>query len=316
MKKKKILVAGGTGLLGSSLTILLSRNKKFLLTSSYLTGKPIKNLKKNYKRFNFLKYGDCLKATKNMDVVIVSAVKAGGIKHLKNNPSENLIDNIKIRINLFQAALQNKVKKVLWISSSTIYQPLKKKISEEKLNLNLGPYPDYLVTGNVYRFIESIIKFYRNQGMDISIVRTSSIYGPNDNFNPAKSHVIPALIKKIFDSNKKEIEIWGNPNVVRDFVYVDDLAKAVILLINKKIKKPINFSYSKGISIISLAKLLRKISGKKIDFKFNNLSLSSAPFRVLDNRYFNKIFKKFRRTELEEGLKKTINWYLNEKKKY
>ena len=104
--------------------------------------------------------------------------------------------------------------------------------------------------------------------------------------------------------------------MVRDFVYVDDLAKAVILLINKKIKKPINFSYSKGISIISLAKLLRKISGKKIDFKFNNLSLSSAPFRVLDNRYFNKIFKKFRRTELEEGLKKTINWYLNEKKKY
>ena len=316
MKKKKILVAGGTGLLGSSLTKLLSKNKNYLLTSSYFSGKPFKKLKKNYKRYNFLKYDDCLKATKNKDVVIVSAVKAGGIKHLKYNPSENLIDNIKIRINLFEAALQNKVKKVIWISSSTIYQPLKKKISEKKLNLNLDPYKDYLITGNVYRFLESVVKFYKSRGINISIVRTSSIYGPNDNFNPSKSHVIPALIKKIFDSKKKEIEIWGNPNVVRDFVYVDDLAKAIILLINTKIDKPINFSYGKGLTIINLAKILIQLSGKKVNFKFNNTSLSSASFRVLDNKYFNKVFKKFKRTNIEDGLKKTINWYLNEKKKY
>lgn len=315
MKKKKILVAGGTGLLGSSLTNILSK-KNYLLTSSYLTRKPIKKLKKKYKRYDFLKYNDCLKATKNKDVVIVSAVKAGGIKHLKYNPTENLIDNIKIRINLFQAALQNKVKKVIWISSSTVYQPLKKKISEKKLNFNLDPYQDYLITGNVYRFLESIIKFYKSKGVDMCIVRTSSIYGPNDNFNPAKSHVIPALIKKIFDSKQKEIEIWGNPNVVRDFVYVDDLAKAVILLINKKIDRPINFSYGKGYTIINLVRLLIKLSGKKVDFKFNNINLSSAPFRVLDNKYFNKVFKKFKRTNIEDGLKKTINWYLNEKKKY
>jgi len=316
MEKKQILVAGGTGLLGSSLTKILSKKRNYLLTSSYLTGKPDKKLKKNYKRYDFLNYKDCLKATKNKDIVIVSAVKAGGIQHLKHNPSENLIENIKIRINLFQAALHNKVKKVIWISSSTVYQPLNKKISEKKLNLNSDPYKEYLVTGNIYRFLESIIKFYRSSGIDISIIRTSSIYGPNDNFNPIKSHVIPALIKKIFDSKKKEIDVWGNPNVVRDFVYVDDLARAVILLINKKIDRPINFSHGKGLTIINLTKLLIKLSNKKVIFKFNNKSLSSASFRVLDNKYFNKVFKNFKRTNLEDGLKETIKWYLNEKKKH
>ncbi len=315
MKKKRILVAGGTGLLGSSLSNLLSKNKNYLLTTSYLNSKPTKLLKHKYKRYDFMKYQDCLKATKAKDVVIVSAVKAGGIKHLKEEPTENLIDNVRIRINLFQAALQNKVKKVIWVSSSTVYQPFKKKISEKKIDFNLNPYPDYLITGNVYRFLESILEFYQSKGIDISIVRTSSIYGPNDNFNPKKSHVIPALIKKIFDTKKNKIEIWGNPHVVRDFVYVEDLAKAVILLISKKISTPINFSYGEGLSIINLAKKLIKLSGKKINFKFINPKLSSAPYRVLENNEFNKIFKRFKRTNIDDGLKKTIDWYLNEKRK-
>ena len=99
MKKKRILVAGGTGLLGSSLSNLLSKNKNYLLTTSYLNSKPTKLLKHKYKRYDFMKYQDCLKATKAKDVVIVSAVKAGGIKHLKEEPTENLIDNVRINGN-------------------------------------------------------------------------------------------------------------------------------------------------------------------------------------------------------------------------
>lgn len=317
MKKKNILIAGGTGLLGSSLTKILFRHKNINLTSSYFNSNPIKKFNKSYKRYNFLEYKDCLKATKKKDLIIVAAVKSGGIKHLKESPLENLIDNIKIRINLFDAALKNKVPKIIWVSSSTVYQPSNKKILEKEINLNQNPYEDYLITGNVYRFLENIVNFYIKKGIEICVVRTSSIYGPYDNFNPKKSHVIPALIKKIFDGKKRKIEIWGNPNVVRDFVYVEDLAKAIILLMNKEeIRGPINFSLGKGLTIINLAKILIRLSNRKIKFKFNNSKLSSASYRVLDNKKFNKIFQKFKRTSIEEGLKKTINWYLNANKKF
>ena len=177
----------------------------------------------------------------------------------------------------------------------------------------------FVAVSVVFTVIISLILiplFYKSKGVDVCVVRTSSIYGPYDNFNPKKSHVIPALIKKIFDTKKNEIKIWGNPNVVRDFVYVDDLAKAIVLLMNKKVTEPINFSYGKGLTIISLAKILIKLSGKKIKFKFINPKLSSAPYRVLENKLFNRIFKKFKRTGIEDGLKKTINWYLNDRKKF
>ncbi len=316
MIKKKILIAGGTGLLGSSLTKILSKDKKNIVTSSYFTTRPIKEFKKYFKRYNFLNYKDCLKATFKKDIVIIAAVKAGGIKHLKDNPAENLIDNIKIRLNLFNASLKNNVRKVIWISSSTIYQPSKFKISENKKNFNINPYRDYLITGNIYRFLENILSYYKYEGLNINIIRTSSIYGPYDNFDPKKSHVIPALIKKIYEAKKNKIEIWGNPRVIRDFVYVEDLSNAINLLIDKNINQPINFSYGQGLSIIDLAKKIVKIFNKDIKFIFNNSKLTSAPYRVLDNKKFNSIFKKFKRTKIEEGLKKTIEWYINEKKKF
>ena len=84
----------------------------------------------------------------------------------------------------------------------------------------------------------------------------------------------------------------------------------------KRIYGPINFSLGKGLTIINLAKTLIRLSDRKIKFKFVNSKLSSASYRVLDNREFNKIFKKFKRTSIEEGLKKTINWYLNANKKF
>ena len=308
MKKKQILVAGGAGLLGSSLTNLLSKDKRYSLTSSYLNTKPIIKFKKNYKRYDFLKYEDCLKATKKKDLVIIAAVKSGGIKHLKENPSENLIDNIKIRINLFDAALKNNVSKIIWVSSSTVYQPSKKKISEKKINFNYNPYPDYLITGNVYRFLENIVNFYKSKGVDVCVVRTSSIYGPYDNFNPKKSHVIPALIKKA-QSTKNKLEVWGDPDVIRDFVYVDDLVNGILNLLPKTNNQIFNFSSGKSTSIRMLAKTILEVIGsnKKILYKFKNRS--SAPFRVLNNNMYNNKIKNIQRTSLKKGIKETYLWY-------
>ena len=304
-------------------SIISGNSKKIAYDLAYklLENFSLLNIKNSYS--NILSGGEkqrvsILRAIINKPKFIIADEPTGSIDENNKDKIFTLFKDIisQYDTSILIATHDNNVSKIIWVSSSTVYQPSKKKISEKKINFNYNPYPDYLITGNVYRFLENIVNFYKSKGVDVCVVRTSSIYGPYDNFNPKKSHVIPALIKKIFDTKKNEIKIWGNPNVVRDFVYVDDLAKAIVLLMNKKVTEPINFSYGKGLTIISLAKILIKLSGKKIKFKFINPKLSSAPYRVLENKLFNRIFKKFKRTGIEDGLKKTINWYLNGRKKF
>ena len=314
-KNKKIFIAGGSGLVGTNLLIKLAGITKNV-NASYNNNIQIKEFKKFYKKYNFIKYEDCLKATKNKDIVFITAVKGSGILNMKKNFDDNINFNFLIRSNLLKSCVANKVKKVLWVSSSTVYQPSKIKIKEKDLNLNINPYDIYLGTGWLYRYLEKLCFFYnQSRKMDIKVLRTSSIYGPYDNFDDKKSHVIPALIKKSINS-QKSLEVWGDPDVVRDFVYVEDLVNAMINFIPKKTKQILNFSSGNPTSIRSLAKKIVKISGtnKKIIYKFKNRS--SAIYRVLNNSNYNKKVKKIKRTTLENGLKKTYEWFKEKKKNF
>mgnify|MGYP000123696419 CR=1 FL=1 len=305
---KKILIAGGSGLLGSSLTSL-AHKKGFKVLSSYNSKIQNKDLKKLYKKFDFLKFKDCLNATKKIDCAVLCAVNATGIKNMisGNLHSQNL-NNIIIRSNFFEACRINKVKNIVWISSSTVYQPKKKIISERELDLNIKPYDIYGSIGIAYRYVEQLANYYNYMhDMKIKVIRTSSIYGPFDNFNEKKSHVIPGLIKKAFKD--KKLKVWGDKNVVRDFVYVDDLANVIIEILQSGYTKPVNFSLGKGSSIKELAIKINKISKKNLDIVFEKNKPSSAKYRVLDNSLVNKKLRKRTRTSLENGLTKTINWY-------
>ena len=312
-RNKKIFIAGGSGLVGTNLLIKLINMSKDV-KASYNRNIQNKKYKKYYNKYNVIKYEDCLKATKNKDIVFITAVKGSGILNMKKNFDDNINDNFLIRSNLLKSCVANKVTKVLWISSSTVYQPSKIKIKENDLNLNKDPYDIYLGTGWLYRYLEKLCSFYNlSKKMDIKVIRTSSIYGPYDNFDDKKSHVIPALIKKSLNS-QKNLEVWGNPSVVRDFVFVDDLIDAMINFIPKKTKQILNFSSGSSTSIKLLAKTILKISGtnKKITYKFKNRS--SAIYRVLNNNNYNKKIKKLKRTTLEDGLKKTFEWMRKNKK--
>ena len=151
--------------------------------------------------------------------------------------------------------------------------------------------------------------FYeKNNNINVKIVRTAAIFGKYDNFNDEKSHVVPALIKKSLN-NQKYLEVWGDPNVIRDFVYAEDLAKALIVIAQKKKIKTINFSSGIPLSIENLANMILKVQLSDKKLKFNRRVNSSAQFRVLDNQMFNSFFPKFRRTKLEVSLSDTINWY-------
>jgi GDP-L-fucose synthase len=312
MKGSRILIAGGSGMLGTHITRNLLK-KNLLITSSFFSKVQGKKIAKVHKKYNFLKLSDCIKATKNKKIVIICAVQGAGIKKLssKNLYRQNL-DNISIRLNLLEACKINKISKVIWVGSSTLYQPYNKKICENDLDLNIEPYSIYQSLGAGYRYTEQMMKYYSDQfNIDIKIIRTTSIYGPFDNFDEEKSHVVPALIKKIFKKGKY-LKVLGSKKVVRDFVFSQDLADFICLLINFKGKKfdVFNFSSGEKTTIAELAKKLIKISSTKKKIKFINKKLSSADYRVLDNQKVIKKFKFKKRTRLDEGLKKTISWYL------
>jgi len=308
--KKKIFIAGGTGLVGLNLFNELKK-KNYAINSNYYSKKIIK---KNFKFYNFENFNDCLKATKKVNVLYILAVKGAGIINLKKNFFNQTRANFLIRYNLLEASRINKVDKIIWVSSSTVYQPKRSKVKEKELNLNSEPYEIYRGTGWLYRYLEKLFIYYRDEfKMNINIIRTSSIYGPYDNFDFEKSHVTPALIKKAVD--KKKLIVLGDKKVVRDFVFVKDLVKAILLISSsRKIKKIINFSSGHPTTIYTLAnKIAKHTKISKIIFKNNKLK-SSAPYRVLDNKEFNKLFPKFKRTKLDDGLIDTIKWYNRNKK--
>lgn len=314
-KNKKILIAGGSGLVGTNLFLeLIKFNKK--ITASYYKSKPKNKFKKYYKKFNFLNFKDCIKATKNKDIVFILAVKQSGILNLKKNYENYINNNFLIRSNLLRSCKINKVKKIIWVSSSTIYQPYKKKISENSLNLNIDPYDIYYGTGWLYRYLEKLFLFFKkNNKIDVRIIRTSAIYGPHDNFNDKTSHVIPSLIKKCFKKGRY-LKVLGKPDVTRDFVFVKDLINAIIMIAQKKTATtPINFSYGKACTIKELAKIILDKSNQKKKIKFIKNNKSSADYRVLNNKKFDHNFPYFTRTPLKKGIYETINWYKSSKKR-
>ena len=178
------------------------------------------------------------------------------------------------------------------------------------MNMNLDPYPVYYGVGWSFRYLEKVIGHYNYKyNMDIKIIRTSSIYGPNDNFDNEKSHVIPALIKKALKKSKT-LDVWGKKNTVRDFVFVEDLIIASLRLIKKnKINYALNFSSGKATTIFNLIKIIFKVLKINKKIKFTNAKRVSANHLVLNNKKINSIINFSSRTHLSAGIEKTIKWY-------
>lgn len=309
-KNKKVLVTGGLGFLGRRVVNkLLERgvDKKNLVVS-------------DMKHFDLREKEDCKKAVRGMDIIIHLAANVGGIGYNLEKPGTLFYDNIVMGTHMMEEARVAGVKKFVAIGTVCAY-PKHTPIPFKEKNLWNG-YPEE--TNAPYGLAKKMLlvqaQSYRKQyGFNAIFLLPVNLYGPEDNFDPKSSHVIPALIRKFVDAKKtkkNKVVVWGTGQPTREFLYVEDAADGIILAAEKYNKPdPINLGSAYEISIADLAKLIAKIVEYKGKIIFDKTKPDGQPRRKLDISKAQKEFGFKATTTFNNGLGETISWYENKFRK-
>ena len=299
---KKVLVTGGNGFLGSHVVNELKNlNVKDVFTPAS-------------KDYDLRNRTDCKKVLKDIDIVFHLASTSGGIMFLKERPAEAFYDNIMMGVNLIHEAKEAGNEKLIITGAVSSYPKLAPIPFNEK-NIWDG-YPDETNApyGIAKRTLLVQSQAYRQQfGFNSIILFLTNLYGPKDHFDPTSATVIPALIHKISSAKKqndKSISIWGDGTPTRDFLYVQDAVRGLMLAAEKyNDGLPINLGSDQETTINELVNLISKITGFKGQIKWDKSKPNGQPRRKVSNKLAEEKLGFKAETTLEEGLQKTIEWF-------
>ena len=302
-KNSKIYVAGHRGLVGSALVRLL-QNKGYTnlvcRTSSELDLKDTQRVEKFFEQ-------------EPIEYVFVAAAKVGGIKANSEYMADFLYENTMIQNNLIHSSYKFGVKKLLFLGSSCIYpknspQPVKEEyLLDGKLEATNEGYAIAKIAGM------KLCEYYKKQyGCDFISLMPSNLYGEGDHFNTDQSHVVSALITKIYDAKingDKSVTIWGTGTPRREFLYVDDLAEACLFAMqNYSQSEFLNVGTGKDISILELAKMIAELVGYKGEIVTDTTKPDGTMLKRTDVQKINRLGW-HAKISLREGLQKTIAYY-------
>lgn len=319
-KGKKVLVTGGAGFIGSYVVEQLVEKKADVLTTviDNLQSGELRNLKKIRDRIKFVRADlrnmkDCLKICKGNEIVMNLAARIGGIEYNRFHPGTMFRDNMIISLNVLDAARQVGVERFLAVSSACVYPRNCTIPTPEEEGFKDSPEPTNDGYGWAKRMVEFIGgAYHREFRMKVAIARPYNCYGPRDHFDAETGHVIPALIKKVFDGQNPLI-VWGDGEQSRAFIYVEDLARGLIEVTEKyAICDAINIGTDEEIKIKDLVKLIIELSGKNPKIYFDTSAPEGHPRRNCDNRKAKEKIGFEAKMSLKDGLKKTFEWYINE----
>ena len=306
-KNKNISITGGHGFLGKYLkkkleqrncnNISLVEREKYNLVIN-------KDVKRMY---------DDLKP----DIVFHLAAVVGGIEINQKNPGKFFYENAMINLQVIHEGYLHKIEKIISIGTVSIY-PENAPLPFNEKNIWEG-YPEEANApyGIAKRIMHVQSSSYRKQyGYNSILLLLTNLFGPEDNFNPQSSHVVASLIKKFHDAkinNKKEAVVWGDGESTRDFCYVEDIAEGIVLAAEKYNKSdPVNLASGNEISIKKLALLIKKQIGYEGSILWDSSKPSGPKRRVIDINKAKNEFGYQVTTSLEEGIKKTVDWYISQ----
>lgn len=299
----KIFVAGHRGLVGSAIVRLLKTEGYCnIITAS----KSEVDLRNEFKTLSFFE------KTKP-EYIFIAAARCGGIGDTIKNPVQYLEDNLKIQTSIITSAYKTKVKKLMLIGSASVYpKGIENPIKEEtllsgKLEQANEPYGMAKIVG-----IKLCQAYNKQYGTNYISVNPCNVYGPNDNFNPESSHVIAGLIRRIHEakeSNKEYVECWGTGDARREFIYVEDLADALLFLMkNYDDSEVINVGVGGDISIKELVEHIVNVVQYNGEIKWDVSKPEGVKQRLLDTKKLNDLGWKPKVT-ISQGLKPTYDYF-------
>ena len=300
----KIYVAGHDGMVGSAII----RNLKSKGYTNFVT-RHFKELDlRNQQAVN-----DFFEKEKP-DYVFLAAAKVGGIGANTEQIADFLYENMMIEMNVINAAFRNGVKKLEFLGSSCIYpkfapQPMKENCL---LTSSLEPTNEGYALAKIsgLKYCEYLNRQY---GTNYISVMPTNLYGPNDNYHPEHSHVLPALIRRFHEAkinNLSSVTCWGDGTPLREFMYVDDMADACVYLMNNYIgNETVNIGTGKELTIRQLTELVAKVVGYTGEIKWDTSRPNGTPRKLLDVSKLNNLGWKYK-VELEDGIKLSYNDFL------
>jgi GDP-L-fucose synthase len=311
----KIYIAGHSGLVGSAILRQLKEREHVNYVTR--TRKELDLINQEQVRGFFRQ--------EKPDYVILAAAKVGGINANNTYPAEYIYQNIMIQANVINAAYENKVKRLLFLGSTCIYpKAVKQPMAEDALLTSVleptnEPYAIAKIAG-----IKLCESYNRQYNTDFRSVMPTNLYGINDNFHPENSHVLPALMRRFHEAkvnNDSEVIVWGTGNAKREFLYVDDMAKAslFVLELDEKTYKAntqpmlshINLGTGKDLTIREVAETMKDVVGYKGKLIFDTAKPDGSPRKLIDVSRLTKLGWRYS-VDLKVGLEKTYKWYLSQ----
>ncbi len=302
---KKILLTGGAGFLGTHIVENLLEKRAVSKDQIVIPRKESSDLRI---------WDNCRKAVENIDVIIHLAARVGGIGFNQKYPGTLFYDNIMMGVQLIEAARMAKIEKFVQVGTVCAYPKFTPTPFKEDDLWNGYPEETNAPYGIAKKALLVMAQAYREQyGMNIIYLLPVNLYGPGDNFDLDSSHVIPALVRKFTEAigrDEKQVIIWGTGKASREFLYVEDAAEGIIASTEKYNKRaPVNLGSGKEVTISQLVKTIADITGFKGEVVWDTSKPDGQPRRCLDTTRAKIEFDFEAKTNLVDGLQKTIEWY-------
>lgn len=306
-KGKTILVTGGTGLIGRPLTeMLIAQGAKVTVVSLDDPSRAPKGC--TFKQADLREFSACMEICKDQEIVFNLVGVKGSPAMTAKRPASFFVPTLQFSINMMEAARRSGAERYLFTSSVGVYEPA--EVFYEDSVWSTFPSPNDRFAGWAKRMGELQAEAYKIEyGWDkISIVRPANVYGPYDNFDPENAMVIPSLIRRAMDG-ESPLTVWGDGSPIRDFIHARDVARGMMLAVEKGINEPINLGSGTGVTIKEVAEMVAKhVPGGPVPIVWDTEKPKGDAKRLMDMTRAAKYGFKCE-IGIEEGVKETIEWF-------